>query len=190
VTTRDTAWKTTTTTTRTKTAPTGETRTSNRRLLEQKKESIMSTTSTNSGQGASIPSFNVYGAAVKVCEAYARLRTEARREVEDLLLGHAFLRDGRNSYVDWGDWNEFDRRTSFLLLLTNTSEKMAHAWWDWAFVISTKQMSQRAREEAILSMVGKLFLLRFFEEPLPRTVTRSRKKQDTLQRQGKLKRHE
>jgi hypothetical protein len=37
-------------------------------------------------------------------------------------------------------------------------------------------------------MVGKLVLLKYFEEPLPGRVTRSRKK-DTLERQGKLKRH-
>jgi hypothetical protein len=130
---------------------------------------MSTTTSTDSGRRASIPPFNLHGAGVKVCEAYARLKTEARREVEDLLLRHAFLLNGRSSYANWGLWNQVDRRTSFLLLMTSASEEMANAWCDWAFEISTKPMSQHARRQAILSMVEKLVLIKFFEEPSPRT---------------------
>lgn len=122
----------------------------------------MSFSTTNDQRETSIQLVNLHGGEIRLFEAYIRL-TGGRREVEDLLLRHALLPLGLYSYVDWRDWNEVDRWSSWKLLMDKASEEMADAWYEWAFEISTMPMSRRARREAILKMVGHLVSYRFFE---------------------------
>lgn len=55
-----------------------------------------------------IPLFKPTSAGLNFCTACARLGTADRQMVEDLLLQHAFLPAGTNSYLRWGKWNKRD----------------------------------------------------------------------------------
>jgi hypothetical protein len=145
----------------------------------------MSNSKTNSGREVVTALIDLHCAEVKAYQAYSRLETSGRNEVENLLLRHAFLLGGRDSYVDWGRWNEIERWWSWKLLRDKASEEMANAWHDWAFEISKMPMSELARRDAILKMVRKFVILKFLEAPLPGRVKRLPKK-NSLQPLGEL----
>jgi hypothetical protein len=71
-----------------------------------------------------------------------------------LLLQQMFLRNGTNPYVAWAEWNEFDRRT-YYLLLSEISEDLANAWYDWAFAVSNEDPSRR-RDNTVLDLLRDL----------------------------------
>lgn len=106
------------------------------------------------------PQFGVY-------RAYLDLETSGRGLFKDLLLRHVFLPGGLNSYVKWGHRNEPERLSSYLLLKTKASLKMANAWHRWAFDISEKPTSQDARRKAILYMLKQLVRAESIEAGCP-----------------------
>jgi hypothetical protein len=107
------------------------------------------------------------GPEIGVYQAYLLLETSGRGLFKDLLLRHASLPRGLNPYVEWGYNNEPDRRSSYFLLKTKVSLKMANAWHRWAFDISEKPTSQNARRKAIIYMLAQLVRAEFIEEGCP-----------------------
>ena len=108
-------------------------------------------TSAKSASAARISNLlDLHGPEIKVYQSYVRLNSEGRNTFKDLLLLHAALPDGANAYVNFGRWNESDRRWAYLLLMSNASADMASDWYDWAFAMSLKKMSAAARRDTIL----------------------------------------
>jgi hypothetical protein len=104
------------------------------------------------------------GSEIAIQDVYLRLETSGRGVFKDLLLRHLSLPCGLNSYVEWGHNNELERRSSYLLLRTKASPKMANAWHRWAFDISENQTSQDARRDAIFYMLAQIVRSEFLEE--------------------------
>jgi hypothetical protein len=121
---------------------------------------------TRREQSAKIKPSRLRRTVAKLLAVYSNLTESERRSFDNLLLQHAFLLNGTNSYVEWGEWNEFDRRTSYFRL-ESVSHSVANAWFDWALEISVGNPSPASCREAILDLVGDLVGLNYLEEPIP-----------------------
>jgi hypothetical protein len=100
-----------------------------------------------------------------LCDVYSELASPDRQKVEDLLLQHAFLPTGTDSYLWCEKWNRVNR-ISFLRLW-DVSHELAFAWLIWSGQISKKRPSRLACRQAILGLVGHLVHRRSFEGPAP-----------------------
>jgi hypothetical protein len=109
-------------------------------------------------------------AAAKLLAVYANLAHSERDLLQEMLLQHAFLYVGNRFYIDWAEWNECDRRTSYLGLLEQVSADAADAWYEWAKEIAMENLSAETVREVILSFICDLVSFRFLEQPLPGEV--------------------
>jgi hypothetical protein len=105
-------------------------------------------------------------AQVKLFEAYRNLHITGRKLTQKVLLRHAFVLGGRDSYIHHGRWNEIERWASWKLLCENASEEMAEAWHDWAFEISMIAASETQRRDAIVWVVSQFVIFDWVEEPV------------------------
>jgi hypothetical protein len=103
-----------------------------------------------------IPRSKLKGAAVKMYNAYARLTTQDRTKVDELLLAHAFMPRGTNAYLSERDCSSILRCFRFGQLAT-VSPEIAEAWLAWALEISTTRPSRRACRKAILKFLSAVF---------------------------------
>jgi hypothetical protein len=110
-----------------------------------------------------LPLFKLTSAGLDFCSAYGRLGTADRQTVEDLLLQHAFLPAGTNSYLWWGKWNKLDMMVCHLKLRF-ISQEICDAWYVWASEISKTRPSRLACREAILGLLSNLVHRKFVEE--------------------------
>jgi hypothetical protein len=104
-------------------------------------------------------------AAAKLLAVYANLAHSERNVLQEMLLQHAFLRGANSFYINWAEWNECDRRTSYLRLLEHVSADAAHAWYEWAGEIAMENLSAETVREVILDFIGELVGFRFLEYP-------------------------
>jgi hypothetical protein len=102
-------------------------------------------------------------AAAKLLAVYANLAHSKRDLLQEMLLQHAFLYVGNSFYVDWAEWNECDRRTSYLGLFEHVSADAANAWHEWAAEIALENLSAETVHEVILDFIRKLVSFRFLE---------------------------
>jgi hypothetical protein len=102
-----------------------------------------------------LPPYKLKGGGVKMRRTYARLETTKRREVEYLLLVHAFVMNGTNVYLFWEDWNEIYRDYAYQRF-REISQKIADAWLCWAQEISSARPSRLECREAILGLLSEL----------------------------------
>ena len=65
-------------------------------------------------------------AAAKLLAIYANLAHSERDLLQEMLLQHAFVRGANSFYIVWAEWNECDRRTSYLRLWEDVSEDAAN----------------------------------------------------------------
>jgi hypothetical protein len=75
-----------------------------------------------------------------------------------MLLEHAFVRGANSPYIAWGEWNECDRRTSYLRLLEEVSADAANAWLYWAAEIAIENLSGETLRKVIVDFIGKLVI--------------------------------
>ena len=104
-------------------------------------------------------------AAAKLLEVYANLARSERDLLQEMLLQHAFLRGANSFYIDWAEWNECDRRTSYLRLLEDVSEDAADAWYDWAAEVALENLCPEIVRKAIFDFIGELVIFRVLEHP-------------------------
>jgi hypothetical protein len=110
-----------------------------------------------------LPLFKLTSAGLDFCSACVRLGAADRRNVEDLLLQHAFLPAGTNSYLRWEKWNKVDMRVCHLTLRF-ISEEICDTWYVWAREISKTRPSRLACREAILGLLSNLVHWKSAEE--------------------------
>lgn len=106
------------------------------------------------------PLFELTTAGLEFCDAYLRLATRDRQNVEDFLLNQAFL-PVDVAQVDWR-YNQFtpaDRNCS-VKWLRSISDDLADAWHAWAIEVAKTRPSKRASRDAFLALVGRMVFLR------------------------------
>ena len=106
------------------------------------------------------PLFELTSAGLEFCDAYLRLATPDRQNVEDFLLNQAFL-PVDVAVVDWR-YNQFtpaDRNCS-IKWLRRISDDLANAWHTWALEVAKTRPSKRASRDAFLALVGRMVFLR------------------------------
>ena len=102
-----------------------------------------------------LPWYKLTDAGTNFCNAYAQLAVPDRRKVLDILLEHAFLPNGTDSYRWFQKKNIVKLRTSQRQFL-EISAKMNTVWNAWAREINKTRASQVACREAILGLVSNL----------------------------------
>lgn len=105
-------------------------------------------------------------AGIMLCDVYYELASPDRQKVEDLLLEHAFLPAGTDSYLWCKRWSQASQTGSFLQL-REISHVLAFAWLRWAIQISKRRPSRLTCQKAILGLLGHLVYRRSFGVPAP-----------------------
>jgi hypothetical protein len=82
-------------------------------------------------------------------------------------LTHAFFLNGLAPYRKLKKADEDLRRSPYLELLTKTSQKMAGAWFDWAWDISRVESPDAFCREYVLDLIRYLICLKFREGHQP-----------------------
>lgn len=113
-----------------------------------------------------LPMAKLTRAGLELCDVYYELKSSDRDKVEDLLLEHALLPAGTDSYLWCERWNRPERNISFLRL-RDISPVLAFAWLVWATQISKKRPSRLTCQKSILGLLGHLVHRRSFRKPAP-----------------------
>jgi hypothetical protein len=96
------------------------------------------------------------GGAVKMYNAYARLTTQNRQKVDELLLVHAFMPSGTNAYLSGEDCSAVQRSFRYDQL-QEISQEVADAWLYWSLEIASTRPSRLACRKAILGFFSAVF---------------------------------